>query len=71
VQRSYAKPEPREAWSSQRLSPPVGPHLLGASSTLRELFGLWNFLVSIRFLLRQGKHLVALDNLGCVYILAE
>ena len=43
--------------------------LLDASSTLREMFGIWLFIATVCGLLRGGRHLVVLDNLGCVAIL--
>ncbi len=48
---------------------PLPPVLLAASSTLRELFGVWRFLHAVQSLLRGGRHLLVLDNLGCVFIL--
>ena len=45
------------------------PSLLEASSTLRELFGLGSFILEVAPLLRGGRHLVVLDNMGCVFIL--
>jgi hypothetical protein len=42
---------------------PLPPSLRGASSTLRELFGVVNFILLIRNLLRGGAHRVVLDNL--------
>lgn len=48
---------------------PLPPILLEASSTLRELFGVWRFLHAVRRLLRGGRHLLVMDNLGCVFIL--
>ena len=45
------------------------PHLLSASSTLRELHGIWLIIAAVRALLVGGRHLVVLDNLGCVFIL--
>ena len=48
---------------------PLPPSLRGASSTLCELFGVVNFILLIRNLLRGGAHRVVLDNLGCVFIL--
>jgi hypothetical protein len=43
--------------------------LLDASSTLREMFGIWLFIATVCGLLRGGRHLVVLDNLGGVAIL--
>jgi hypothetical protein len=43
--------------------------MLEASSTLRELFGIWLFIATVCGLLRGGRHLLVLDNLGCVAIL--
>jgi hypothetical protein len=43
--------------------------MLAASSTLRELFGVWRFVEAVRALLQGGRHLLVLDNLGCVFIL--
>ena len=48
---------------------PLPATLLAASSTLRELFGVWRFIAAVRALLRGGRHLLVLDNLGCVFIL--
>lgn len=48
---------------------PLPLSLRGASSTLRELFGVVNFILLVRNLLRGGAHRVVLDNLGCVFIL--
>jgi hypothetical protein len=43
--------------------------MLESSSTLRELFGIWLFIATVCSLLRGGRHLVVLDNLGGVAIL--
>lgn len=48
---------------------PLPAALLGASSTLRELFGIAAFVAAIAPLLRGGRFRVFLDNLGCVFIL--
>ena len=45
------------------------PHLLSASSTLREMHGLGTVIMSVGHLLTGGRHLTVLDNLGCVFIL--
>ena len=44
-------------------------HLLSASSTLRELYGIELFISAIAHLLRGGRHRVVMDNLGCVFIM--
>lgn len=43
--------------------------VVGASSTLRELFSITRFIRAIHHLLRGGRFRVFLDNLGCVFIL--
>jgi hypothetical protein len=43
--------------------------VVGASSTLRELFSITRFIGAIHHLLRGGRFRVFLDNLGCVFIL--
>jgi len=45
------------------------PHLLDASSTLRELWGIATFITSAAPLLRGGRFRVFMDNLGCVFIM--
>ena len=45
------------------------PHLLDASSTLRELWGIATFIQAVAPLLRGGRFRVLMDNLGCVFIL--
>ena len=45
------------------------PHLLAASSTLRELWGVSTFIIAVAPLLRGGRFRVFMDNLGCVFIL--
>ena len=44
-------------------------HLLDASSTLRELFGVWTFVSDLAPRLSGGRHRVLMDNLGCVFIM--
>ena len=44
-------------------------HLLTASSTLRELFGIWTFVSDLAPRLSGGRHRVQMDNLGCVFIM--
>jgi hypothetical protein len=48
---------------------PLPDELLAASSTLREMYGIWLFIAAVCALLTGGRHLVVLDNLGCVSIL--
>ena len=48
---------------------PLPEEMLGASSTLREMYGIWLFIAAVCALLTGGRHLVVLDNLGCVSIL--
>ena len=48
---------------------PLPASLLGASSTLRELFGIAEFIREVGPLLRGGRFRVFLDNLGCVFIM--
>ena len=48
---------------------PLPAYLLGASSTLRELFGIAAFIAAVAHLLRGGRFRVFLDNLGCVFIM--
>ena len=43
--------------------------LLDASSTLRELFGIYRAIAELALLLRGGRHKVVMDNLGCVFIM--
>ena len=44
-------------------------HLLDASSTLRELYGIDLAMSALAHLLRGGRHKVVMDNLGCVFIM--
>jgi hypothetical protein len=44
-------------------------YLLDASSTLRELFGIWTFVTDLAPRLSGGRHRVQMDNLGCVFIM--
>ena len=44
-------------------------HLLAASSTLRELYGVDLAITALAHLLRGGRHKVVMDNLGCVFIM--
>ena len=44
-------------------------HLLSASSTLRELYGVDLAISTLAHLLRGGRHKVVMDNLGCVFIM--
>ena len=44
-------------------------HLLAASSTLRELYGVDLAISAMAHLLRGGRHRVVMDNLGCVFIM--
>jgi hypothetical protein len=44
-------------------------HLLSASSTLRELYGVDLAISALAHLLRGGRHKVVMDNLGCVFIM--
>ena len=44
-------------------------HILGTSSTLRELFGADVVITTLAPLLRGGRHKVVMDNLGCVFIM--
>ena len=44
-------------------------HLLSASSTLRELYGVDLAISAMAHLLRGGCHKVVMDNLGCVFIM--
>jgi len=44
------------------------PELLGASSTLREMFGVVAVISATAHLLRGGRHKVIMDNLGAVFI---
>ena len=44
-------------------------HLLTASSTLRELWGIDTAISVLAHLLRGGRHKVVMDNLGCVFIM--
>jgi hypothetical protein len=44
-------------------------HLLAASSTLRELYGVDLAISALAHLLRGGRHKVVMDNLGCVFIM--
>jgi hypothetical protein len=44
-------------------------HLLAASSTLRELYGIATAITAVAHLLRGGRHRVVMDNLGCVFIM--
>jgi len=48
---------------------PLPQHLLAASSTLRELWGIATFIDAMGTLLRGGRFRVFMDNLGCVFIL--
>ena len=48
---------------------PLPSELLDASSTLRELFGIAEFVRWAAPLLRGGRFRVFLDNLGCVFIM--
>ena len=48
---------------------PLPAALLGASSTLRELYGIAALIATVAPLLRGGRFRVFLDNLGCVFIL--
>ena len=48
---------------------PLPEYLLDASSTLRELFGIAEFIREVGPLLRGGRFRVFLDNLGCVFIM--
>jgi hypothetical protein len=41
--------------------------MLETSSTLRELFGIYQVLCAIAPLLSWGLHKVVMDNLGCVF----
>jgi hypothetical protein len=36
---------------------------------LRELYGIWLFISAVARLLAGGRHLVVMDNLGCIFIL--
>ncbi len=44
-------------------------HLLEASSTLRELYGVDLAISTMAHLLLGGRHKVVMDNLGCVFIM--
>jgi hypothetical protein len=44
-------------------------HLLDASSTMRELYGVDLAISALAHLLRGGRHKVVMDNLGCVFIM--
>jgi hypothetical protein len=48
---------------------PLPDRLLDASSTLRELFGIAEFIRAVGPLLRGGRFRVFLDNLGCEFIM--
>jgi len=48
---------------------PLPRELLDASSTLRELYGIYIFLTAVAAFLAGGRHRVILDNLGCVFIM--
>ena len=44
-------------------------HLLDASSTLRELYGVAEVVLGLAPVLQGGRHKVVMDNLGCVFIM--
>jgi hypothetical protein len=46
-------------------------YMLGTSSSLRELFGIYRVLCAIAPLLSGGRHKVVMDNLGCVFIMGR
>ena len=43
--------------------------MLDASSTLRELYSIYIFLLEFAAYLARGRHRVIMDNLGCVFIM--
>ncbi len=59
----------RSALTGLEFIAPLPESLLEASSTLREMFGIWLFICAVSVLLVGGRHLVVLDNLGVVSIL--
>jgi hypothetical protein len=59
----------RQARQGFEFIAPLPAHMLSASSTLREMYGIWLFVSAVCALLRAGRHLAVLDNLGCVLIL--
>ena len=59
----------RSARAGLEFAAPLPESLLEASSTLREMFGIWLFISAVSALLVGGRHLVVLDNLGVVSIL--
>ena len=59
----------RHALRGLEFTAPLPAELLDASSTLRELHGIALFVSAVLSLLGGGRHLVVLDNLGCVHIL--
>ena len=48
---------------------PLPKELREASSTLRELYGIYIFLLAAAAFLARGRHRVIMDNLGCVFIM--
>ena len=48
---------------------PLPREMLDASSTLRELYGIYIFLLAFAAYLARGRHRVIMDNLGCVFIM--
>ena len=57
------------AQSGLEFARPLPPDLIDGSSTLRELFGIAEFVREVGPLLRGGRFRVFLDNLGCVFIM--
>ena len=59
----------RQARAGLQFMAALPAHLLAASSTLRELYGIVTFVTAVAHLLRGGRHRVLMDNLGCVFIM--
>ena len=59
----------RRARQGIELMKALPEYLLSASSTLRELFGIWTFVSDLAPRLSGGRHRVQMDNLGCVFIM--
>ena len=59
----------RHARSGLEFMAALPAHLLAASSTLRELNGIDLAISALAHLLRGGRHMVVMDNLGCVFIM--
>ena len=59
----------RQAKAGLQFMAALPAHLLDASSTLRELYGIATFVAAVAHLLRGGRHRVLMDNLGCVFIM--